>query len=240
MSSASPTTYGLLGLLAVRSWTGYELTRQVRRSLRFVWSVSDGHLYREQKRLVELGWASVEEEAAGQRSRKRYTITEAGRTALSDWLATEPEEPHFQIEGVLRMFFGDLSAPHVLAGSAERTAEATRAMLDEMHDFAAEYLEDGGPLAMLEAGVSGPDDVRREFHGRPMYVERLHAVALAIDVTTRLLATLEEFSRQTADEVAGWPSTNDPSLTPATRRRLEAIVARTQPRVGPRSDGPGR
>lgn len=227
MSSASPTTFGLLGMLAVRSWTGYELTRQLRRSLRFVWSVSDGHLYREQKRLVELGWASVEQEPAGQRSRKRYTITPAGRAALAGWLEEAPEEPHFQIEGVLRMFFGDQGSPHSLATAAERTAAATRGMLEEMSGFASEYLEDGGPLSMLEAGVSGPGERRREFHGRPMYVERLHAVALAIDITTRLLATLEEFSRETAAEVVNWPSTSDPSLTPATRRRLEAVVERT-------------
>lgn len=99
-------------------------------------------------------------------------------------------------------------------------------MLEEMRRFAAEYLEAGGPLSMLEAGVSGPEDVRREFHGRPMYVERLHAVALAIHVTTRLLATLEEFSRETAAEVAQWTSTSDPALTPATRQRLETIVSR--------------
>jgi PadR family transcriptional regulator AphA len=228
MSSASPSTYGLLGLLAVRSWTGYELTRQIRRSLRFVWSVSDGHLYREQKRLVDLGWATVEKETAGRRSRKRYTITAAGRTALADWLETEPEEPHFQIEGVLRMFLGNQSRPEALAKAAQLTAESARAMLQEMQEFAAEYLEAGGPLSMLEAGVGGPEDVRLQFHGRPMYVERLHAVALALDVTTRLLATLEEFSRETAAEVAHWPSTSDPSLTPATRRRLEAVVARAE------------
>jgi DNA-binding PadR family transcriptional regulator len=232
MVSASPTTYGLLGLLAVRSWTGYELTRQVRRSLRFVWSVSDGHLYREQKRLVELGWASVEEEPAGRRSRKRYTITATGRAALATWMGTAPEEPHFQIEGVLRVFLGDRTVPRTLADTLEHTAEATRAMLDDMVGFAAEYLEDGGPLSMLEAGVSGPDDDRREFHGRPMYVERLHTVALAIDVTTRLLATLEEFCQETATELAGWPSTIDPSLTPATRARLEAVVARAAGRDG--------
>jgi PadR family transcriptional regulator, regulatory protein AphA len=228
MNSASPTTYGLLGLLAVRSWTGYELTKQIRRSLRFVWSASDGHLYREQRRLVEYGWASVEEEPAGRRTRKRYTITATGRTALAAWLETEPEEPHFQIEGVLRIFFGDQCHPEALARAAQHTAETSRSMLQEMHGFAAEYLEAGGPLSMLEAGVSGPEDDRREFHGRPMYVERLHTVALAIDVTSRLLATLEEFSRETAVEVASWPSTSDPSLTPATRRRLEAILTRAE------------
>jgi hypothetical protein len=173
-----------------------------------------------------MGWASVETESAGLRSRKRYTITPTGRAALVEWLNTEPEEPHFQIEGVLRMFLGDQADPAALVRSLSRTADATRTMLDEMYAFAGEYLEAGGPLSMLEAGVSGPDDDRLEFHGRPMYVERLHAVALAIDATTRVLATLEHFCQESATEVADWTSTTAPSLTPATRRRLEAIVER--------------
>ncbi len=227
--AASPTTYGLLGLLAVRSWTGYELTKQVRRSLRFVWPASEGHLYREQHRLVDLGWATVEAEPAGQRSRNRYTITEAGRAALRDWLATTPEEPHFQIEGVLRTFFGDQATPAELANSMAHTAEMARQMQTEMLDFVDEYLEVEGPLGMLEQEVGGPDRERLEFHGRPMFPERLHVVALAIDVTTQLLEVVESFFSDAADHVASWPTTNDPSITPSTRARLERVRARRSP-----------
>jgi DNA-binding PadR family transcriptional regulator len=222
-------------MLAVRPWTGYELTAQVRRSLRFIWPVSDGHLYREQKRLVALGWATVEEEPAGRRTRKRYTITAVGRSALAAWLQTEPEEPHFQIEGVLRMFFADHGQPAALENALRVTATEAGTMLAELAGFAEEYLGDGGPLAMLEAGLGGPDQDRREYHDRLMYPERLHAVSLAIDVSTRLLATLEEFVVTTADAVAGWSSTVDPELTAATRRRLESVVERAaarRPRAG--------
>lgn len=213
-------------MLAVRSWTGYELTRQVRRSLRFVWPSSEGHLYREQKRLVDLGWATVEHEAAGQRSRKRYTITEAGRAALRNWLTTEPEEPHFQIDGVLRTFFGDQGSRDDLLASMRATAAMARSMLDEMVGFVDEYLAEGGPVWMLEHGAGGPDADRLEFRGRPMYPERLHTVALAIDVTTQLLGTLDSFFAETAGHVESWPGVADASVTPATRRRLERIRAR--------------
>lgn len=229
MAVPSPTTYGLLGMLAVRSWTGYELTRQVRRSLRFVWPVSDGHLYREQKRLVGLGWATVEEEPAGQRSRKRYTITEAGRAALKTWLATEPEEPHFQIDGVLRTFFGDQGGRDDLLASMRATAAMARSMHDEMLGFVDEYLEEGGPLWMLEHGVGREGADRLEFHGRTMLPERLHVVALAIDATTRLLGALDGFFTEAAGEVASWPDLADDSIAPATRRRLERIQARGSP-----------
>ncbi len=221
MTSASPATYGLLGMLAVRPWTGYELTQQVRRSLRFVWPSSEGHLYREQRRLVELGWARVEEEPAGQRSRKRYSITPAGRAALEAWLSTEPEEPHFQVEGILRTFFGSHGSSADLVASMRSTAESARSMVAELMGFVDEYLEPGGPLAMLEHGTAG-----QEFHGRPVFPERLHVVALALDVTTELLEGLDRFFSEAAEQAETWPSPEDPSITPATRTRLEAIRAR--------------
>ncbi len=226
----STTTYGLLGLLAVRSWTGYELTQQMRRSLRFVWSSSEGHLYREQKGLVELGWAAVEDEQAGARTRKRYTITAAGEAALREWLTTAPQEPHFEIEGLVRLFHGSHGSVADLASAMDATADAARAMLDEMLGFVDEYLADGGPLWMLEHGINaataseaGPP---AEFAGRPMFPGRLHVIALVIESTTTLLASVESFARSTASEVRGWASTTDPAATPATRARLEAVRKR--------------
>lgn len=222
MTSASPTTYGLLGMLATRSWTGYELTRQVRRSLRFVWPTSEGHLYREQRRLVQLGWATVTEEPAGKRSRKRYRITPVGRNALANWLTTEPDEPHFQVEGILRAFYADSGSTGDLVTALRSTAASAHAMQAEMLGFVDEYLEDGGPLAMLES------DARGVFRGREMFPERLHVVALAIDATTRLLGELERFFTEAADEVVAWPSPSDATLTPATRARLESIRDRNR------------
>jgi DNA-binding PadR family transcriptional regulator len=208
-------------MLATRSWTGYELTQQVRRSLRFVWGTSEGHLYREQKRLVSLGWATVEQEPAGRRTRQRYRITPAGRRALKAWHATPPEEPHLQVEGVLRAFYADSADPAELASAMRATASSTRAMLSELHGFVEEYLSPGGPMEMLEG--SAP---RGPFRGREMFPERLPAVALALDITTQLLHTVEEFFSRTADKVARWPTTSDRALVPETRARLESVTAR--------------
>ena len=219
----SPTTYSLLGLLAVRSWTGYELTHQLRRSLRFVWPSSEGHLYREQRRLVELGWATVEDEPAGKRTRKRYSITPQGREAIRDWLGTPPQEPHFEIEGILRLFYGDQGTVADLTASMETTAKSARGMLDEMVFIVDEYLAEGGPLTMLEHNIGGPGQERLEYNGRPQYPERLHIVALVVDITTRLLAEVEEFSTAIAQETSIWTDPTDSNLTPRTRQRLEAI-----------------
>ena len=133
-------------------------------------------------RLVQ---AAEAREPAGRRTRNRFSITEAGRAALGQWLATDPEEPHFQVEGVLRTFFGDQGTGDDLVASMRTTAE--------MLGFVDEYLADGGPLSMLEDQTDRVAAPRVEFRGRPMYPERLHVVALAIDVTTRLLKTLDDF-----------------------------------------------
>ena len=222
----SPVTYGLLGMLAVRSWTGYELTHQVRRSLRYTWTSSEGHLYREQKRLVELGWAVVDVEASGGRSRKRYSITPEGEAALAAWLATEPLQPHFEIEGYMRLFYADRGTIDEMVQSLEKTADDARQMLVELGGFVDEYLADGGPLWMLEHDAGGADAERVEFHGRPMFPERLHVVALVLDATTQLLAQIEQFCSRTAIEVRAWPTPTDRHLTASTRARLESIRAR--------------
>jgi hypothetical protein len=175
--------------------------------------------------LVTLGWASVEEEPAGRRTRQRYTITAAGRRALERWLATEPEEPHLQVEGILRTFYADSAGPEELASTMRATAAAAQQMLVELNGFVDEYLSPGGPLEMLE-GITPPGS----FHNRPMHPDRLHSVALALDITTRLLGAIDDFFTTTAADVVNWPSTAHHSLTPSTRRRLEAIQRRARTR----------
>lgn len=228
MTEPSPTTFGLLGMLAVRSWTGYELTHQLRRSLRFVWPSSEGHLYREQKRLVELGWARVEKEAVGERIRNRYAITLAGEEALRRWLTTTPQEPRFEIEGMLRLFHADSGTVDDLVKALEATSASTEDMIAELTGYVEEYLEEGGPLWMIENAVGGPGR-RIEWHGRPMVPERLHVIALVIDGTTRLLETLAMFAKETADQVRSWETPTDMTITEATRKRLESIRDRFEP-----------
>ena len=81
----STSSYAVLALLDLRPWTGYELTNQAQRSLRYAWPKSERLLYSEPKKLVELGYATTHKEQIGNRSRNVYEITEAGRDALAKW-----------------------------------------------------------------------------------------------------------------------------------------------------------
>jgi PadR family transcriptional regulator, regulatory protein AphA len=203
MPKATPSTYALLGLLAVRSWTGYELTQQATRSLHYAWPRSETHLYNEEKRLVQLGWATVREEPAGRRSRKRYTITTAGRHALREWLGTPPDAPRLEVEGLLRVFFADQGSVDEVVAALRATAVAARRDLDGLLSLTGDYLATGGP-----------------------FPERLHLIALAIEQVTDLLSRIEQHSLESAAEVACWETTKGLGLTSSTRSRLEQVLAR--------------
>jgi PadR family transcriptional regulator, regulatory protein AphA len=99
------TSYALLGLLSLRSWTTYELAQQMGRSLNRIWPRAESKLYEEPKKLVEHGLARARSEQVGQRPRTRYAITPKGRRALRRWLAQPGEGPVLEAEQLLQLLF---------------------------------------------------------------------------------------------------------------------------------------
>ena len=120
--SLTTTSYAVLGLLAVRPWSTYELTRQMDRSLGRIWPRARSKLYEEPKKLVELGLARAASEASGRRNRTTYTITAKGRLALAGWLDEPGAGPVLEFEGLLKLFFGD----HGSREAAQASVEAAR------------------------------------------------------------------------------------------------------------------
>jgi PadR family transcriptional regulator, regulatory protein AphA len=106
----------VLGMLAIRPWSAYELNKQLRRSLAYCWPKAESVLYDEPKRLEARGWVSAHKEKTGRRTRTVYEITPAGRRALRGWLATEPSAPRFEIEPMLRLLFADQGTKDDMVG----------------------------------------------------------------------------------------------------------------------------
>src|SRR4051795_4778466 len=107
LRALTPTSYAVLGLLAIRPWTTYELATQLDRTLSRFWPRARSKLYEEPKKLVEHGLAAAARGANGRRPRTVYTITQAGRTALAGWLATESSVPVFESEHILKVFYAE-------------------------------------------------------------------------------------------------------------------------------------
>ena len=146
MSRAAPelttTSYAILGLLAIRSWTSYELAQHMDRSLGRLWPRAKSKLYEEPKKLVALGLAKAEPGSVGKRPRTVYGITAKGRRALRDWLALPAHGPLLEHEQLLKIFF----AEH---GSRDDVA----ARIAEMKQWA--LAERAEHLAVAESYVAG-------------------------------------------------------------------------------------
>lgn len=195
-------SYALLGLLSLRSWTGYELTQQVRRSLTHVWPASAANLYREQSRLVRLGWASVAVEPAGpERTRHRYAITPAGRAALAAWLDGPPGATNLESEAFLRIWFADAGTPGQLAGTLRAQTEQARATVDHVVALFGQYLDGTGP-----------------------FPERAHLNAIVGELIAELFGTLGTRCAELAAEVDGWHATTRDGIDDVTRARMERVV----------------
>lgn len=197
------SSYAVLGLLALRPWSGYELAQQAKRSLRFVWPKSESHLYAEPKKLVALGFAAVRTEPAGRRTRQVYRITPAGRRAVRAWLATAPAPPEFEAEAMLRLLFADLGDRDEVLAALGTLAEQTRAVYEE--------------------GLTIVDGYQR---GDVPFPDRLHLSVLFASFQFeyyRLILRWVEFARS---EIASWPRTDGLGATPGTARILDRIAAR--------------
>jgi PadR family transcriptional regulator AphA len=90
MAALTTTSYAILGQLALRPWTTYELAAEMRRNVHYFWPRAESLIYAEVKRLAVNGLAAAEKSAVGKRPRTTYSITPAGQAALSAWLETRP------------------------------------------------------------------------------------------------------------------------------------------------------
>lgn len=141
----TPTTYAVLGLLAIHPQSTYELTQQMHRSLGRFWPRAESKLYEEPKKLVRLGFAESAVELVGKRSRTVYSITDEGRAALSTWVREPGAGPVLEFEQLLKLSF----AEHGTRADALATVAAARAWAVERNaenrEVAAQYASGTGP-----------------------------------------------------------------------------------------------
>ena len=204
-SAPTATSFALLGLLGIQSWTAYDLVAQAKRSLHHFWPRSEAHLYAEVKRLVERGYAQAEVVEGRRRQRTRYTITPTGRAALEDWLGTEPAPPAFEIEGLLRVLLADQGSAKDLRAAVEATSRQARELVAGGAMLVEELLTTGGP-----------------------FQQRLHLTERAASLYGEFVLLLIRWCDETLAEVETWPDTTDIGLTPPARKRLERLLARAR------------
>lgn len=208
-AALTTTSRAVLGLLALRPWTTYELAKQVRRSLSWFWPRAERKLYDEPKRLVDAGLATARAELVGRRARTVYTITDAGRADLRAWLSEPSAPPSFESEAMVKLFFAD-------AG----TVEQLRAVLQDMHDGSA------ARRAQLEGFVADHLEHRSAFPDRAA----LNALALRLQIEHE--RALFEWSRWALDEVSTWRHPSDPAAAARIGHLLTGPLDTPRPDAG--------
>jgi PadR family transcriptional regulator AphA len=92
----------LLGMLTEERASGYELSRRFARPpWRYLWHAQASQIYTELQAMAANGL--ITEVARGRRRRRTYAITQAGATALQQWLARPTVQSVVRNEPALRL-----------------------------------------------------------------------------------------------------------------------------------------
>ena len=197
------TSYALLGLLAIKPWSTYELTRQMEWSLSRFWPRAKSKLYEEPKKLERLGLAISRQEATGRRARTVYAITPAGRRALADWLGEPTTGFGLEAEPLLRVFLADQGT----RADTLSTLAGARAWAEERN---------AGNLAAGRAFLAGGAD----------FQARAATTMLVGAFLTDFYKLVADWADWASGQVTDWP--DDPAAATPDRDEMRAIVTRAQ------------
>jgi DNA-binding PadR family transcriptional regulator len=188
LKELTSTSFAVLGILAAKPSTTYELATQVGRGLRFVWPRAEGRIYDEPKLLVEHGLARAKREYTGRRPRTVYSITPKGRRSLRRWLSKPGNGPAIEYEALLKVAYSTYGTKtDLLANIASVHAHAV-ANLGVGRVRAGEYADHLVPL---------PPNVAVN--------------ALMWNFLWRFFSAVEDWAAWASTEVAGWPEDMGPT-----------------------------
>jgi PadR family transcriptional regulator, regulatory protein AphA len=199
--SLTSTSYAVLGLLAVKPWSSYELTQQMDRSLGRFWPRAVSKLYEEPKKLVAHGLASASTEHNGQRTRTVYAITAEGRQALAAWLQDPGDGPVLEFEQLLKVFFAENGTKAGALATLRAAQEWAKARTAESLAVGESYAE-----------------------GQGQFPERLPELQLTSRFITDFYLLVLDWAQWAAAIVEGWPddlrhACHDPGVITETVRR---------------------
>ncbi len=180
-------SYALLGHLALRPWTMYDLAQQMRRNVHYFFPRVESQVYAEPKRLVAAGLATADEEMNGRRKRTVYAITDAGREELERWLA-EPIGKGIQLEfeGLLRTFLAPVGTEEDLVATLDRVRDQNAELRATAARIRLEYLE-----------------------GRAPFQEYVLTRSMVYDFLESFNRLVDDWAVRSQERMAAWPEQSD-------------------------------
>jgi DNA-binding PadR family transcriptional regulator len=186
----SATGKVILGMLAAKPRSGYEIKQLVDSSARFFWAASYGQIYPELKKLEKEGLIAGDDSSTGARQRTTFRLTAAGKRAARDWIGQPPEVLESRDEGLLKLFFAGAIDQTRAAEIARERAKASRAKAAQLRAIADEVeaagtpegvdaKPDAGSLAVLRYDIEASEWTAEWFERTAEDLERETAGAIS-------------------------------------------------------------
>ena len=145
--------YVVLGMIRLGARSGYEIKQAVELSIRFFWTISQAQIYPSLERLEAAGLVEGCSDPLGKRQRRTFQITEAGESALREWLQRDEPMP-FELRdiGMVKVFFADaLDGDEALSlvTSLKQRSEERLATLRSIEPAAQRSADEGNALPGL-------------------------------------------------------------------------------------------
>lgn len=138
------TSFAVLAVLSLRDHSTYDLIHQMRLSMHYMWPRAESNVYAEPRRLVEAGLATAREEWNGQRRRTIYSITDAGRAALGEWISSPSARPRYENEALVKIMFAENGTREDLLKSIRELADDAAAAVHHFRSVADRYAANEG------------------------------------------------------------------------------------------------
>jgi PadR family transcriptional regulator, regulatory protein AphA len=143
----------ILGLLALRAMTVYEINKALERSVSLFYSASFGSINAAIGKMLAKGWVSGEEKVENGRNKKIFHLTPAGREAFQDWLNSDIEAEKVKDPGLTRLYFMGFTSAAERVRVLEAHLEKLRRTLDALELIHLQSIETETPPEL--------EDVRR-------------------------------------------------------------------------------
>ena len=182
MPRLTTTSYVILGHLALRDWSSYELARQMTRSTRHFWPRAQSKIYEEPKKLAAHGLATASQRFTGRRPRTVYAITPKGREALRRWLDEPTQLPVVEFDAAVKVQFAEQGTKAQLLATLRSVREQAQRTREEHAALAADLLLPTTPF---------PD--------------RRHVNELVMNFMWEQNETVIRWATWAEEQVAGWP-----------------------------------
>jgi DNA-binding PadR family transcriptional regulator len=122
----------LLGLLALRAMTVYEINKALERGVSLFYSASFGSINAAIGNMLEKGWISGEEKVENGRNKRVFHLTPTGWETFQDWLNSDIEAEKVKDPGLTRLYFMGFAPAQERIRVLEAHIEKLRRTLDAL------------------------------------------------------------------------------------------------------------